>query len=313
MLQYEEFKKIVEKEIVSYVPQGIKVIVEKTTKVNVLSDSIIFIKKEQRDNVAYPSICINNMYRDYCNEKMSQKELSELIKRRSNECISILNKSLNTSNNILDYSKITQQVVFQLINTEKNKELLSAVPNRPFLDLSVIYRWIIGEDRDGGIISTIVTEALEKKVSLDERSLFKCAIVNTPKLRPFSIANLTPLLNVLDPYNFQKESERGMWIIGNEKNSNGATALLYNSALSELAERLQSDLYIIPSSIHEVIAIPVFFMGIPSYDLLKMVVEVNQTEVPPEEILSDNVYFYDRTQKTVSIASDIENTRNKCL
>jgi hypothetical protein len=42
-------------------------------------------------------------------------------------------------------------------------------------------------------------------------------------------------------------------VISNEKGINGAASMLYENELHELAESLESDLYILPSSVHEVI------------------------------------------------------------
>lgn len=47
--------------------------------------------------------------------------------------------------------------------------------------------------------------------------------------------------------------EQTMWVISNEKGINGAASMLYENELHELAESLESDLYILPSSVHEVI------------------------------------------------------------
>ena len=49
--------------------------------------------------------------------------------------------------------------------------------------------------------------------------------------------------------------EQTMWVISNEKGINGAASMLYENELHELAESLESDLYILPSSVHEVIAV----------------------------------------------------------
>lgn len=68
----------------------------------------------------------------------------------------------------------------------------------------------------------------------------------------------------------------------------------------ELAERLGNDLYILPSSIHEVLLLPVS-MGTPE-ELAGIVKEVNRTLVLPEERLSDSVYRYDRESGKVRIA-----------
>ena len=60
--------------------------------------------------------------------------------------------------------------------------------------------------------------------------------------------------------------------------------MLYENELHELAESLESYLYILPSSVHEVIAVS-SDMGSPEM-LAQMVVEVNMQEVSLDERLS---------------------------
>lgn len=91
-----------------------------------------------------------------------------------------------------------------------------------------------------------------------------------------------------------------MFVITNTKNINGAAAILYDDVLHELANNLESDLYLIPSSIHDIVAIPA--EGDPD-ELSGMVADINKTQVCTQERLSDNVYFYNRKDGKVSIAN----------
>lgn len=101
--------------------------------------------------------------------------------------------------------------------------------------------------------------------------------------------------------------EQTMWVISNEKGINGAASMLYENELHELAESLESDLYILPSSVHEVIAVS-SGMGSPEM-LAKMVVEVNMQEVSLDERLSNQVYHYDKDLRKLTLATDTPNKR----
>lgn len=72
----------------------------------------------------------------------------------------------------------------------------------------------------------------------------------------------------------------------------GASAIYKTELLKGVADKYESDLYIIPSSIHEVIVIPT--EGITTADMDKMIRDINQSEVAPEEVLSDHVYIFRR-------------------
>ena len=90
-------------------------------------------------------------------------------------------------------------------------------------------------------------------------------------------------------------------MISNEKGINGAASMLYENELHELAESFESDLYILPSSVHEVIAVS-SDMGSPEM-LAQMVVEVNMQEVSLDERLSNQVYHYDKDLRKLTLAT----------
>ena len=84
-----------------------------------------------------------------------------------------------------------------------------------------------------------------------------------------------------------------MYVATNYEKLNGASVLLYPNLLRDFAEQIRSDFYILPSSIHEVIFVPES-AGMDIEYMKTMVQEINVTQVADEEILSDNVYFYNR-------------------
>ena len=91
-----------------------------------------------------------------------------------------------------------------------------------------------------------------------------------------------------------------MYVISNQSKINGAAAMFYEDALSGLAEQMGTDLFILPSSVHEVIAVSTD-MGTPE-TLAEMVQEVNGGQVSADEQLSDHVYHYDAQAKSISLA-----------
>ncbi len=91
-----------------------------------------------------------------------------------------------------------------------------------------------------------------------------------------------------------------MYVLTNRQRLNGACCILYQDVLKQVAGRLGDSLYILPSSIHEVIAIPASASGNPK-ELSQLVQEINIAEVAPEEILSDHAYYYDRELDEVSV------------
>ena len=102
-------------------------------------------------------------------------------------------------------------------------------------------------------------------------------------------------------------SDQIMWIITNERGVDGAVSMLYEDKVHKLAESLESDLYILPSSVHEVIAVSVN-MGEPE-ELARMVAEINMDQVKLEDRLSNQVYHYDKELRKLTMATDEPNKR----
>lgn len=91
-----------------------------------------------------------------------------------------------------------------------------------------------------------------------------------------------------------------MYVITNRARTNGAGAILYPELLKDFATAIHKDLFILPSSVHECILLPVF--GDENIDELKsMVKDINETQVAPEEVLSDSVYYYSMEKQCIEL------------
>ena len=93
-----------------------------------------------------------------------------------------------------------------------------------------------------------------------------------------------------------------MYVLSNEIGVNGASVLLYSKKISELSDLYERNIYIIPSSIHEVILMPEYD-GLEAADLRSLVNDVNKSCVAKEDRLSDEVYIYDRDSGTIHICN----------
>lgn len=82
---------------------------------------------------------------------------------------------------------------------------------------------------------------------------------------------------------------------------NGSIGILCPDLLKNFADEIQDDLYIIPSSIHEVLLVPAGETAGNGRELSEMVQEVNRTQVEREETLSDHVYFYSRETDRITM------------
>ena len=90
------------------------------------------------------------------------------------------------------------------------------------------------------------------------------------------------------------------YVVSNELKVDGAVAIASKTALEQVHEVVGENYYILPSSRHEILAVPESMVSDPE-DLRQMVCEVNATQVEAKDLLSDNVYYYDAQKKHVSM------------
>ena len=91
----------------------------------------------------------------------------------------------------------------------------------------------------------------------------------------------------------EEESETPLYVLTNKARLYGASCILYPNLLDSIADKLTCDFYLIPSSIHEFLILPVL-PGTCIQDLNAMIHEVNSTQVEEEEILSDPLQNWTR-------------------
>lgn len=258
--------------------------------------------KKEGDALA-PVIYINDIMHDIDNGSMTVEDAAKRIVRVYEQ--NIESPYAPDIEDIMDKLKNTDNIIFQLVNTKKNKEMLDEVPHREYLDLSIIYRSVFCSNENGGIVSMIIDNSLAKILGLSEEDFFRFAAENTRRLLPPVALRMNEMLRELGmPECMVSEMDMDipMYILTNKNKVNGAASMLYEDKLHEIAESLGTDLYIFPSSIHEVMIISAD--GIDPLVHSGMVSEINRTALMPEERLSNNVYLYDKDLRKVSLASD---------
>ena len=313
MMNYEIFKEVVAEKFKDYLPeqyQGMEIRVASVNKVNRPMDGLTLVDKSADKNVS-PTLYINDMYDHYLHTENLQVVLQDAAKSMERAFVD----ALAVSN--LDFEKAKDNIVFQVINTMQNEDMLRDMPHRDYQDLSIIYRWVVAVD-DRGVQSVTVRDNLAKQLGMTEADLFKSAVENTRRIFPPVIKSMNDVMRemmmsdgmpaeIADMMLEDIPSDRTMWIISNEKGINGAGSMLYEDVLHKLSMQLETDLYLLPSSVHECIAVSVD-MGDP-YELAEMVNEINMSQVALEERLSNQVYHYDKDARRLTLATDTPNKR----
>ncbi len=209
-------------------------------------------------------------------------------------------------NTIEDYAKIKDSLFVKLINTQKNAGLLKDCPSRPFLDMSaVLYLSLLDDSGQPGAVT--VSESILEAWNKPFNDVYETALRNTGDILGTSITDihrfLAELVGNCDELPLSAMSPGQprfpMYIMTNTKRVFGASCILLDK-IKEFAEAIDYDLYIIPSSIHEVILVPVQD-GIFPDELKEVLNEVNATELSSAEFLSDRIYCYRRDLMEITV------------
>lgn len=136
-----------------------------------------------------------------------------------------------------------------------------------------------------------LTYGLLETLKVSESDVWRAAENNT-----FSKTILVSMAEKLSELMGQEiedlEGVPAQYMVTNTMNFRGASAILDMVALKELAQKLNVHKFIVlPSSIHEMIIIPDDDGNSNIEELSRMVQEINETQVEPEERLTDRAYI----------------------
>lgn len=200
--------------------------------------------------------------------------------------------------NLSDFSSLKPRIMFKLIHAASNKTLLDDIPHIPYLDLAIVFYIHLDRSAAGQMTALIHNEHL-KHWNIRTKDLWQHALFNTPLNFPAEISNIKDFVDEPDS---EKDLISPLFILSNPIGLNGACCMLYRNVLKNFANTLEQDLIILPSSIHEVLITP-NYPGVSYEELSHIVTTVNQTEVSPEDQLSNQVYLYTRADDRIRIVS----------
>lgn len=320
MLNLQEFQEYVQMNLKDSLPEeyrDITIEMKQVQKNNGLELNAIIVKSNE-SNIA-PQIYMEGFFQEY-QEGIEMDEILNKIGKIAVEYVEPPEELRSVAEDFKDFDYVKDRVVMAVVNTEKNGELLSDAPHRQREDLSIIYKVMTGGNREGIATITIHNDHM-KYWNTTEGELHELAVNNTKELLPITTQSMTEVMREMFADDGMPDEmiesmfEEGpvnerMYVISNSQKVNGAVGMFDDTALSNLANKLGTDLFILPSSVHECIAVSTD-MGTPK-TLAEMVQEINGSQVATEEQLSDHVYRFDAKSKTLSLAdTTIEQLQSK--
>lgn len=247
-------------------------------KNNGVIDQGIMIRREGK-NIA-PIVYMEAFYEKYM-LGASIDSLTDFLIRKIEETPAV---PTDNYEDILDFEKIKSQISCKLINAEKNKILLKDVPNLPMMDLAIVFYWSVpvGETEQGAVM---IKNSHMDHWKIPISVLYRHALENMSRL-------CSPVFVPLSEFVKDLPEDGPLYVLSNDTGINGATVIIYPQIMKMIYERLESNYYMLPSSIHEFLVIPEDDSLSP--ERLKQIVRnVNRTQIRQEEFLSDHVYYFD--------------------
>lgn len=262
-----------------------------------------------------PTIYLDCYYEQYIKGEVSMESIIEEIRMINDEKEGVKSKIMQSE--IFSENKETflNHVCMKVINREKSEQFLLGKPYVPFLNLAVVF-YIPVFSNDEGQANCMITNDLLLKWDISEGELFKRAKENTERIHPYKIVPMSEIImgmlcddcgtleseDVITKEELAESSET-LYVLSNDVRTNGATAILKSNILHDFALSHDAEkIWIIPSSIHELILIPSTGEEEASMINSEMIKEVNATQLLPEEVLADNLYVYDVEKNCIEIA-----------
>lgn len=296
-MTYEQFLKEVPSYLAGRFPADTQIHIRSVLKNNDSQKDGLVIS--ETGNTISPTIYLNGFYRRMEEEGDSFEQVMDdvLMLYRNNRPAKDLDVDFFS-----DYEQVKSKVVYKLVSKQQNAKLLEDVPHMEVLDLAVVFLCLFPSAEHN--YSTVLIHNEHCKLwKVNGEALWEQAKVNTPRLLPYVLQPMDDVLTELMQVDLTDEMSmqmglHPMYVLSNQARMHGASAILYPHMLQEFANCMQSDFYIIPSSIHELILIPT---GERNDDarLNELIAYVNAEELQPEDILSDHVYYFSREREEI--------------
>jgi len=301
-MNFEEFVQELSEEILKNFP-GYETKEERVQKLQNQSYNGLVVK-EADSNIGM-TLNLDSYYKQMEDGRDWDDLVSEVIDTVKNAEFPVVGMNME---NLKDYQQLKDKLITQMVPIEGNEEMLSKVPHRTMDDLAVVYRIMLRGD-SGGEASILLTNENLWGFGVTAEQLETDARALCEKNHPMSVR---PMESVLFGVPEEEVEGPGLWVISNDTGRYGASVVAYPKALEEIAERVGSGFYLIPSSIHEMLAMP-DGTEMKAKDLDLMVIGVNNAEVAPAERLTDHSYHYDKEAKLFERGTAYEERKAKEL
>lgn len=306
MSNFNEFVTMIANGIIDVLPEDFadaNVEIREVTKNNDTKFTGLLVTKKG-SNIA-PNVYLESFYLEY----QDGKDYEDVLEHIAEVIVKHSPKEQFDVSNLTDLDKVRNRIIPRLINAKRNEEYLIDKPHRLVEDLAVVYAVNIGGD-ETGMMSAPVTYSMIESYGITPEELDKIAMYNLEEVSVSFKSMRETLMEIYKERYGEDIPEHmlppegtipDMYVLTNVNKLNGATMILNEGIMGAVLNRVGKDVIIIPSSIHEVIIIPVPEESTDMREYASMIQDVNRSQLAPNEILSDHAYLYTRKDGLMSI------------
>ncbi len=306
-MDYATFLETIRQALQTRLGEDLQLVIRPVPKNNgVLMDGLSI---QSSDSSLAPTVYLNPYYTLYRDGMSTEAICSDILGLFQSSLPSdpFHEKDLN------NFHDMKSRIMMRLIHTDSNQELLQSIPHVPYLDLSIVF-YLFLDRTSSGQMTSLIHKDLQERWKAETSELLRLALRNTPREYPDELKSMSEVMkdiarqNLGSDYNedtldllLEEEANFSpLYVLSNSSGIYGACCMLYKNTLKNFADSLGYDLIIIPSSIHEVLLAP--DNNNMSFEYLNsMVMNINQSEVPKEDRLSDHIYLYTRADDCIRI------------
>ncbi|WIV13594.1 DUF5688 family protein [Proteiniborus sp. MB09-C3] len=307
-MTFNEYVETVKREIKDYLPEEYKDVnpeINKVRKNNGMELTGLTLRGES--NIC-PNIYLDSfydLYQDGMKTSDTMSKISEIFQRE-------IKRSPQFNLEDFTYNNMKDNLYYTVIHAEKNEKLLQDIPHQRREDLAIVYRMHLNVSEEG-IGSILLNNAHLKLWGVDQGEVHTQAVMNMPKILPPTFENMNNIIAEMmgaDIEEFEEMTgENIMWVLSNDKKMQGAAYIFDEEVMSSIAEKLGGDFIVLPSSLHEVIILKEEENMDLEY-IHGMVSEVNESQVEPDEVLSDAIYRYSSKDNKLSLIEEFEQSQD---
>lgn len=267
--------------------------------------NITFAEHDDADEVC--SVHVDELYTAY----QDGVKLNAIINYISNDVLHAKNISIyDKTKTLMNYDTAKSRLFVRLLNCDRNTNVLKNVVHKTLGDIALTVCAIVDDNRED-LISTKILKFMVKKWGKTETDIFNEALENTYRATPPRIYKLEEMIfnreytgdSFMESCDEDVISKDGMGnCLSTTIKTNGAVAVFLPGVAEHLAELLNSDFYMVFTSIHEVMIHNA--KKVDPEDLKSVLTDTIRETVPEEDYLTEKIYKYNRKTHKFECVTD---------